>query len=58
MESDYLEQSREATKEAIRFDNEESEASQNNDYDTARHCLEQSKHYRIKSKQLLRESEK
>jgi hypothetical protein len=58
MESNYLEQSREATREAIRYDNEESEALKNNDEDTARYCLEQSKHYRVLSMNLLRKSEK
>jgi hypothetical protein len=58
MKSDYLEQSREAAREAIRFDNLESEAKQNKDDDAARHCLEQSKHYRVLSMKLMRESEK
>jgi|TARA_R110000850_G_scaffold172939_3_gene298619 hypothetical protein len=54
MKSDYLGQSLEATKEAIRYDVRGSEAMENQNHDLVRHCNEQAKHYRMESTKLLR----
>jgi hypothetical protein len=54
MKSDYLEQSRQATRAAIDYDVKGSEAMENQNHDLVRHCNEQAKHYRIESTKLLR----